>query len=56
MAASLTKVILFRLVEHLPKPVSYDRLLTSGVVSGPIQSIREVSDESFSRVLAAAGR
>lgn len=56
MAESLTKVILFRLVEHLPRPVSYDRLLSSGIVSGPIQSIREVSDESFSRVLAAAGR
>jgi GNAT superfamily N-acetyltransferase len=56
MATSLTKVILFRLVEHLPSPVSYDQLLSLCLVSGPIQSIRQLSDESFSRVLATAGR
>lgn len=56
MAKRLTKVILFRLVEHLPKPVSYERLQRERVVSGPIQSIRKITDESFSRVLAAAGR
>ena len=56
MAARLTKVILFRLVEHLPKPVPYDQLLSQGVVSGPIQSIRQVTDESFLRVLTAARR
>lgn len=56
MAKRPTKVILFRLVEHFPYPVSYDRLQRERVVSGPIQSIRKVSDESFSRVLAAAGR
>jgi GNAT superfamily N-acetyltransferase len=51
-----TKVILFRLVEHLPKPVSYGRLQHERVVKGPIQSIRKITDESFSRILAAAGR
>lgn len=56
MAKRATKVILFRLIEHLPIPVSYDRLQQDRVVSGPIQSIRKVSDESFSRVLSAAGR
>jgi GNAT superfamily N-acetyltransferase len=56
MAARLTKVILFRLVEHLPKPVPYDQLLSQGVVSGPIQSIRQITDESFLRVLTAARR
>ena len=56
MAKRLTKVILFRLVVHLPKPVSYDRLQRERVVSGPIQSIRKITDESFSRVLAAGGR
>ena len=56
LAKRATKVILFRLIEHLPIPVSYDRLQQDRVVSGPIQSIRKVSDESFSRVLSAAGR
>ena len=56
MSARLTKVILFRLVEHLSRPVPYDQLLSQGIVSGPIQSIRQVTDESFLRVLAAAKR
>ena len=56
MAKRPTKVILFRLVEHFPHSVSYDQLLREHVVSGPIQSIRKVSDDAFSRVLAAAGR
>lgn len=43
-------------LEHLPSPVSFDQLLRRGVVRGPIQSILRLSDESFSRVLTAAGR
>lgn len=54
LAEKPTKVILFRLVDHLPKSVSYERLLQDRVVTGPIQSIRKVSDASFARVLAAA--
>ncbi|MGJ7489603.1 GNAT family N-acetyltransferase [Variovorax sp. ZT4R33] len=56
MAAQPTKVILFRLIEHLPQPVSYQRLQAERVVTGPIQSITKISDASFSRVLRAAGR
>jgi GNAT superfamily N-acetyltransferase len=56
MAKRQTKVILFRLVEHLPHPVTYDQLRREQVVSGPIQSICKITDESFSRVLAAARR
>ena len=55
MASRSTKVILFRLVKHLIKPVSYQRLKTDGVVTGPIQSITNISDDKFSRVLAAGG-
>lgn len=53
MATQLTKVVLFRLVEHLPRTISYDQLLASGVVSGPIQSIRKVTDDAFTAVLDA---
>ena len=56
MARRPTKVILFRLVEHLPKSVPYDHLLASGIVAGPIQSIQKLSNVEFSKVLQAAGR
>ncbi|MBT2326897.1 GNAT family N-acetyltransferase [Variovorax paradoxus] len=55
MAVRPTKVILFRLVKHLFKPVSYRQLLAERVVTGPIQSITKISDVAFSRVLSAAG-
>lgn len=56
LAQKPTKVILFRLVSHFPMAVPYNRLLHDGVVTGPIQSIRKVSDVAFSRVLSASGR
>lgn len=55
MATRPTKVILFRLVKHFPAPASLKRLLDDGVVAGNIQSITKISDDAFSRVLAAAG-
>jgi GNAT superfamily N-acetyltransferase len=55
MATRPTKVILFRLVKHFPAPASLKRLLGDGVVAGNIQSITKISDDAFSRVLAAAG-
>lgn len=56
MAVEPTKVVLFRLVEHLPNPVSFQRLQDDGVVTGNIQSITKISDVAFSTVLRAAGR
>lgn len=56
MAATATKVILFRLVEHLPKQVSYAQLQQACGVAGPIQSIRKIQDDQFSKILSAAGR
>lgn len=56
LAKKPTKVILFRLVGHLSAAVPYERLMRDSVVTGPIQSIRKVSDVSFSRVLAASER
>lgn len=56
LAHKPTKVILFRLVGHLSTIVPYERLMRDEVVTGPIQSIRKVSDVSFSRVLTASGR
>jgi hypothetical protein len=55
MATRPTKVILFRLVKHFPAPAPLKRLLDDRVVAGNIQSITKISDDAFSRVLAAAG-
>ena len=55
MATRPTKVILFRLVKHFLAPPALKRLLDDGVVAGNIQSITKISDDAFSRVLAAAG-
>lgn len=54
LARKPTKVILFRLVHHFSNTVSYKHLIQDGVVTGPIQSIRKISDVSFSRVLIAS--
>ena len=56
LAKKPTKVILFRLIGHFSPVAPYDRLTRDGVVTGPIQSIRKVSDVAFSRILAACGR
>lgn len=56
LAKKLTKVILFRLIGHFSVVVPYEWLMREGVVTGPIQSIRKVSDVSFTRVLAASKR
>lgn len=56
MAHKQTKVILFRSVEHLSRPVSYAQLQRDCGIAGPIQSIRQVHDDQFSKVLTAAGR
>ena len=56
LAQKPTKVILFRLVGHLPKIVPYGTLTRDRVVTGPIQSIRKVSDASFSKIITASCR
>lgn len=55
MAERRTKVILFRLIQHLPNRVTY-AWLQQNRIRGPIQTIRSISDESFSRILRTAGR
>ena len=57
MTGDETKVMLFRLIKHFDSPVPFQQLLRPlRVVSGNIQSITRISDESFSRILAAADR
>jgi hypothetical protein len=56
MAQVETKVMLFRLIRHFDNPVSLPDLRRLRVVTGNIQSIRHISDESFSRILRATER
>jgi Acetyltransferase (GNAT) family len=51
MAKTPTKVMLFRLANHFHLPIQYSALTQEGIVSGPIQSITKISDDSFSRIL-----
>ena len=56
MATTPTKVMLFRLAEHFSQPISYASLIQEKIVSGPIQSITKISDDSFSRLLNLSQR
>lgn len=51
MATSPTKVMLFRLAGHFQKSIPYAALTQAGIVSGPIQSITKISDDSFFKLL-----
>ncbi|NYT66873.1 EVE domain-containing protein [Alcaligenaceae bacterium] len=57
MAKRTTKVMLFRLIQNFEHPVTYNQLQRRlRVVRGHPQSITEITDESFSRILRAADR
>lgn len=56
MTSTPTKVMLFRLVGHFPLPISYSSLTQEKIVSGAIQSITKISDDSFSRLLRLSQR
>jgi GNAT superfamily N-acetyltransferase len=55
MTGDHTKVMLFRIIKHFENPVPFAQLSTfPRIVNGNIQSITHITDESFSRILAAA--
>ncbi|QDL37385.1 GNAT family N-acetyltransferase [Rhodoferax sediminis] len=51
MTSTPIKVMLFRVAGHFQSPISYSSLRQENVVSGAIQSITKISDDSFSRLL-----
>ncbi|MFN3734604.1 GNAT family N-acetyltransferase [Comamonas testosteroni] len=51
MAVTTTKVMLFRHIAHFDTPLAYDWLVRERIVSGYIQSITRIDDESFSRIM-----
>lgn len=54
MAGTEVKVILFRFIRHLVKPITYDRLLKTGLVNGPIQSITKLDKKTAGQLLNEA--
>lgn len=54
MAAKPTKVMLFRLIRHFSRPPSGDWLNRNRIVNGNIQTIREIDDDAFDRLIFEA--
>lgn len=52
MARKPTKVMLFRLVKHFVHPPSFDWLTENRVVNGNIQTIREIDDNAYQRLIS----
>lgn len=48
------KIILFRLVGHISKPISFERLLSQKIVNGNIQSITKISDDKVHEIINEA--
>ena len=55
MAGKEVKVILFRFIRHLNERIPYDRLLKTGIVKGPIQSITKLDKKTSGQLLNEAG-
>lgn len=54
MARKPTKVMLFRLVKHFVHPLSFDWLTQNRIVNGNIQTIREIDDYAYQRLISQA--
>ena len=54
MALKPTKVMLFRLVKHFSHPPSFEWLKQNRVVNGNIQTIREIDDDAYQRLISQA--
>ncbi|KXS31820.1 MAG: Uncharacterized protein AWT59_2036 [Candidatus Gallionella acididurans] len=54
MARKPTKVMLFRLVKHFTYPPSFEWLKQNRVVNGNIQTIREIDDDAYQRLISQA--
>jgi predicted RNA-binding protein with PUA-like domain len=55
MANKPVRVILFRLATHLPKKPEYSELLRREIITGPIQSIRNISKNAFQEIINISG-
>lgn len=54
MARKPTKVMLFRLVKHFSRPAPFSWLKQNRIVNGNIQSIREIGDDAYRRLISHA--
>lgn len=51
MAEKTTKVILFRLISHLPQRVPYNWMRANEIVNGHIQSTSRIGNDEFARII-----
>lgn len=51
ISKSPTMVILFNQHFHFRQPVSYNDMLKEKIITGPIQSISEISDENYRKII-----
>ena len=55
MAQRPTRVMLFRFVRHLARPISLDEITARHVLNGQPQSITKISHDAFERTIAVGG-
>jgi predicted RNA-binding protein with PUA-like domain len=55
MARKEVKVILFRIIKHLPSPIPFKELKKRGILSGSPQSIVKLNESKYRSFLDAAG-
>lgn len=49
------KVILFKMIKHVKKPIKFTEMLERDIVSGPIQSITALNDFKYRSLIDASG-
>lgn len=55
MAKKDVKVMLFRFIKHLPRPLSFEEMNNHGFITGPIQSVSRLDEDVYQRLANAAG-
>jgi hypothetical protein len=55
MVKKPVRVILFRLATHLPIKPGYNELLEQVIITGPIQSIQNISKNAFQKIINLSG-
>lgn len=55
IAQKLTRVMLFRIIKHLKKPLGQDYLKINNILNFVPQSITKISNDTFERIIASEG-
>lgn len=55
MSKKKVKIILFRLIKHLPRSVSFEELKHLGILSGALQSATKLTESKYRSIVDASG-